>query len=145
MSDFGWTKKRSEAAIHLSLGYTVAETAGIVGIAERTIYRWKNIPEFAEEVDRLSLMTDIAGRAQRLRIAKRMIREKGYKSDKDLLDWLKYAQGETDGVRLDLAALVEAAASVADSGQGGVREGEPPEGSENAAGDMDGTPSPDLS
>ena len=67
--------------------------------------------EFSAEVDRLSLMVDIAGRAERLRIAMRLVRAKGYQSDRDLLDWLKYAQSETDGVKLDLTKL---AALVAD-------------------------------
>ena len=29
-------------------------------------------------------------------------------TSKDLLEWLKYAQGETDGVKLDMAMLLEA-------------------------------------
>jgi hypothetical protein len=116
---FKWTKKRSEAAIMLSLGHTVEETAAKVKVAERTLYNWKGEDEFAEEVDRLSLMTDIAGRAERLRIAKRMIRNMGYNSKKDLLEWLKYAQSETDGVKLELTALLEAATSMADPGQAG--------------------------
>jgi len=36
-----------------------------------------------------------------------------------VLDWLKFAQGETDGIKLDiskLAAVAENAASMADSG-----------------------------
>jgi len=131
MIDFKWTKKREQAAIFLSLGYTNLEAAEKAGVSEGTIYRWKNVPQFAEEVDRLSLMTDIAGRAKRLRIAKRIIRDKQNASEKDLLDWLKYAQGETDGIRLDLAALIEAASSVADSGQSGVRESEPQENGED--------------
>ena len=49
--------------------------------------------------------------AERLRIAMRLVRAKGYQSDRDLLDWLKYAQSETDGVKLDLTKL---AALVAD-------------------------------
>ena len=120
MTGFKWKDKNSNAAILLSLGYTVEEVAKKAGVKARTIYRWKNDTEFSEEVDRLSLMTDISGRAERLRIAKRMIRHKGYDSKKDLLDWLKYAQGETDGVKLDLAAFAEAAASMADSRQDGI-------------------------
>ena len=73
MTGFKWKDKNSKAAIALSLGYTVEEAAEQAGVKPRTIYRWKESPEFSEEVDRLSLMTDIAGRAERLRIAKRMI------------------------------------------------------------------------
>lgn len=69
--------------------------------------------EFSAEVDRLSLMVGIASRAERLRIAKRvirqMVRDDNYVwTEKDLLDWLKFAQGETDGVKLDMAAIAEA-------------------------------------
>ena len=123
---FKWTKNKNIAAIYLAGGYTIRETADEAGVKERTIYLWKKIPEFAAEVDCLSLMTDIAGRAERLRIAKKVIRQmidkesKKFKTSKDLLDWLKYAQGETDGIKLDLAALTEVAASMADSGSSGT-------------------------
>ena len=125
---FKWTKNRENAAIFLSMGYTVREVSEKVGVTERTIYKWKNRGEFSAEVDRLSLMTDIAGRAERLRIAKKIIRSKIDKetkefiTSKDVLDWLKYAQSETDGVKLDLAALAEAASSMADSGSSGAGE-----------------------
>jgi len=116
LSAFKWTKKRSDAALELSRGYTQQETAEKVGITERTIRRWKKYPEFQAEVNRLSLMVDIAGRAERLRVAMRVIRQIGYNTDRDLLDWLKYAQGETDGVKLDLTALFEDAPPMAGSG-----------------------------
>jgi hypothetical protein len=72
-----------------------------------------NEPEFTQEVDRLSLMIEVANRAHRLRIANRVIRqmvkdEETIPTSKDLLDWLKYAQGETDGVKLDLMSLLNA-------------------------------------
>jgi hypothetical protein len=49
--------------------------------------------------------------AERLRIAQKVIRQKVEKelieTEKDLLDWLKFAQGETDGVeRLRIAQRV---------------------------------------
>lgn len=113
VSGFKWTSKKEKVAILLSLGYTIEESAKQAGVTERTVYNWKKKVAFIAEVDRLSLMTDIAGRAERLRIAKRMIRNKKEDSSKDLLDWLRYAQGETDGIKLDLAALVEATTSVA--------------------------------
>ncbi len=34
--------------------------------------------------------------------------ENGIETDKDLLDWLKIAQSETDGIKLDLADLADA-------------------------------------
>ena len=56
-------------------------------------------------------MSDIANRAERLRIIMKVVRartgEDGtLKTDKDVLDWIKLAQSETDGVRLNLAALL---------------------------------------
>ncbi len=72
-------------------------------------------------------MTGISARAERLRLAKRVVRSKILdgvpQSDKDLLEWLKYAQSETDGIKLDLAAFAAAFAtddaSVADARQAG--------------------------
>jgi ParB-like chromosome segregation protein Spo0J len=104
---FKWTKKREKAACDLADGRTQHEVAQSAGTSRSTIQRWLDDPEFAEEVDRLTLMTGIAVKAERLRIAKRMVR--GVKwTKRDILDWLKYAQGETDGLRLDLAELLAA-------------------------------------
>lgn len=95
----------------LAEGYTQAEAAQAAKVAERTVQRWVADPEFSAEVDRLTHMVGIAMRAERLRIAMRAVRQKTkggiMVTEKDLLDWLKYAQGETDGVKLDLAALLE--------------------------------------
>lgn len=109
---FKWTSKRKEAALSLGSGYTERETAASVGVSKSSISRWKRHPDFAAEVDRLSLMVDIASRAERLRIAMRLARQKVHDdgtvdSDRDLLDWLKFAQSETDGVKLDLVKLQE--------------------------------------
>lgn len=112
MADFKWTKKRMDAAFMLAEGYLIREVANEIGISERTIYRWKNEPTFSEEVDRLTFMLGVATRAERLRVAKRVVRgrlEFGIPpSEKDLLDWLKYLQGETDGIKLDLTSMLEA-------------------------------------
>ena len=112
-SDFEWTSKREMAALTLARGETRAAAAEAAGVSERSIYSWMNVPEFAEEVDRLTLMVDVASRAHRLRIANRVIRQMVKDGEiiptvKDLLDWLKYAQGETDGVKLDLVTLLDA-------------------------------------
>ena len=57
-------------------------------------------------------MRGIAIKAERMRIAKRAVRQmvKGelVETKKDLLDWLKYAQMETEGIRLDLTELLDA-------------------------------------
>lgn len=119
-SHFKWTKKRGEAALMLAQGYPQEEVAEEVGITRRTIYSWLRHPEFSAEVNRLSLMVNIASRAERLRLAMRIVRELGDKTDKDLLDWLKYAQMETDGVKLDLTSLADAFGLLAGSGQRGT-------------------------
>lgn len=122
MSAFKWSEKSTAAAIALADGKTQEVAAQEAGVTARTIRRWLRVSEFAEEVDRLSLMVGIASRAERLRIAKRVARQFIHDqgpvlTDKDLLDWLKFAQGETDGLKLDLAAIAEAAAFVAGTRQ----------------------------
>jgi hypothetical protein len=112
MSGFRWSENASKAAIALAEGKTRKEVAFEHGIDERTVYRWLANEEFSAEVDRLSLMVGIASRAQRLRIAQRVIKQKvgdiRVVTDKDLLDWLKFAQSETDGIKLDIAKLATA-------------------------------------
>lgn len=112
MADFRWTKQRNEAAIALADGRTRRDVCQEYAIPERTLYNWLAHPDFAAEVDRLSLMTGIASRAERLRIAKRVARQlatdDSVTTDKDLLDWLKFAQSETDGIKLDAAKFLAA-------------------------------------
>jgi|GEM_PF-5716308 len=120
MSAFKWTKWKSDAAISLAEGHTIKEVAKQIKKNERTVYRLKADMEFTQEVDRLSLMIGVASRAERLRIAQRVARQlvdkKGIVlTEKDLLDWLKFAQSETDGIKLDLTSLVETSSPVADS------------------------------
>lgn len=111
MTGFKWTGPREQAALAFAEGYTVEEVAAQIGVTERTLYRWRADTEFANEVDRLSQMVGIATRAERLRIAMRVIRQKirtgEIETTRDVLDWLKYAQGETDGLKLDLTAILE--------------------------------------
>jgi hypothetical protein len=116
---FKWNEKRSEVALALAQGYTWDDVIEDCQVSRGTISNWKKHPDFSAEVDRLSCMIDISSRAQRLRIAMNIIRQKIDRSDKDLLEWLKYAQGETDGVKLHLAALLEAQAPMADTGPKG--------------------------
>lgn len=129
MSVYKWTPEKVEAAMMLAEGYTYKQVGGQIGKTEKTIYRWMMDTEFSAEVDRLSLMVGIASKAERLRLAKRIIRAKCstdiMASDKDVLDWLKFAQSETDGANLNLAGLLttftENVAPVASEGQGGNR------------------------
>jgi uncharacterized protein YerC len=129
MAEFTWNKKKQEVAILLADGYTGAETSAKTGVSERTIYRWKNDIEFQTEVDRLSLMVGMANKGERLRLAKKIIRKftaKEHPTQKDLLEWVKYAQSETDGIKLDIASLINAATSMAGSGfEGDNSEKEP--------------------
>lgn len=109
---FDWNEKTCEAAKLLAQGFTNQEVAERVGISERTLYRWQTDVEFSTEIDRLTLMIGVSARAERLRIAQRVARQSMQSgmvaTDKDLLDWLKFAQSETDGIKLDLAALAAA-------------------------------------
>jgi transposase-like protein len=127
MSVYQWTQDKSLAAMMLAEGHTYKQVAAEIGKAEKTIYRWTLDAEFSAEVDRLSLMVGIASKAERLRLAKRIVRAKCTSdimaSDKDVLDWLKFAQSETDGANLNLAglftSLTEDAAPLASEGSGG--------------------------
>lgn len=102
MSEFKWTEKSRAAAAALADGQTRAQAAAAADITDRQLYRWLNNPEFAAEVDQLTLLTGIAVRAERLRIIKRIVRQKvgddgPIPTEKDILDWLKFAQSETNG------------------------------------------------
>jgi len=121
---FDWTEQRSRAAVALAEGKTQKQVAQEVEAGERTIRDWLANPDFAAEVDRLSLMVGIASRAERLRLAMRVVRERtkgeAPETDRDLLEWLKFAQSETDGIKLSLTAQLAAVSTtetpVADSG-----------------------------
>lgn len=113
ISVFEWNTERSRAAILLAEGRTQKEVAAEIEITDRTIRNWLEEPVFAEEVDRLSLMIGIASRAERLRLTQRIIRQKvredgTIQTERDLLEWLKYAQSETDGIKLDLSKFAAA-------------------------------------
>lgn len=107
---FDWTDERSAAALLLAEGRPKAEVAREINVDPSTIFRWLTVAEFSAEVDRLSLMISIASRAERLRIAMRVARQKVKEdgtiaTEKDILDWLKFAQSETDGIKLDLTKI----------------------------------------
>jgi hypothetical protein len=110
---FDWTPERTSAVLALAEGKTRKQAATEAQVSETTIYEWLKVPEFLAEMDRLSLMVGIAGRAERLRIAMRVARQKVNEegrvmTEKDLLDWLKFAQSETDGAKIDAAAFLAA-------------------------------------
>ena len=123
--DFKWTIKKEKTALALANGFTQEEAAVQVGISSRTIRRWLNNAEFACEIDRLTHMVGIATRAERIRIAMRVVRGRMQHltippSKRDLLEWLKYIQSETDGVKLDLTSLFEDALAMAGGGSAGA-------------------------
>lgn len=69
------------------------------GVSERTVYRWKKHPEFQRKVDEIIQDIDIAQKAERIKIAKKVIKQKlehdkNKLSNKDILDWLKYVGEE---------------------------------------------------
>lgn len=113
-SAFNWTPARSTAAAALAAGMTQVRAAEEAGVTDRTLRNWLAHTEFAEEVDRLTLMTGIATRAERLRLAKRVVAQfeddetGNIRTARDPLDWIKLAQSETDGAKLDLVALLDA-------------------------------------
>ena len=121
-SAFQWSDKSESAAQGLAEGKTQKQVAADVDISDRTLRRWLEHDEFKDEVDRLSLLTAVATRAYRLRITNRIIRQKvkdegKVETDKDILDWLKFAQSETDGSRSDIADRI-AALIASDTSQG---------------------------
>lgn len=116
MAGFKWTDKADGVAAMLAEGYTQKEAAEKYGISLRTVERWHADIEFREEVDNLSLMVGIAHRGARLRLVQRVVRARisatgAVITEKDLLDWLKYAQSETDGIKLNLDQAFNAAAA----------------------------------
>lgn len=105
IAPFEWDERRSVAATLLASGHTFEEAGREAGVTRKTVHEWNKHPDFAAEVDRLTLISDVALRAFRLRMAMRIVRSKGEKSRRDLLEWLKYVQSETDGAKLDIAAI----------------------------------------
>src|SRR5215212_8867078 len=99
-----WSSTRTKVAFALAEGQARA-VAHAIGVCRKTICNWLCVTEFAAEVDRLSCMIDIASRAERVRIAMRAVRQKvravgTVETEKDVLDWLKYPQSETTGIKL---------------------------------------------
>ena len=109
-TQFHWSSKRQKAALALAEGQSQQAVAESIGVCRKTICNWLCVTQFAAEVDRLSCMIDISSRAERLRMAMRVVRQRvqadgTVKSYKDVLDWLKYAQSETTGIKLGLSTM----------------------------------------
>ena len=112
---FVWDDLADTAAEMLANGYTIKETAATIGVSSRTIDNWKKHPDFQKELDNLSVMVGAASKAERMRIAKRIIRKldppdskrRRAPTNKDLLDWLKYVQVEAEGAKVNIDGLLE--------------------------------------
>jgi hypothetical protein len=120
ISEFQWTPSRVRAAELLSEGQTNKQVGDAVEVTERTIYNWKLETVFSTEVDRLTLTRDVASRAERVRIARRMLLKKvasgaieDLESSKDPLDILKFIQSETNGAICSVPELEQLAAILA--------------------------------
>lgn len=107
---FEWNPERSEAALQLAQGKSQQKSADAAGVSKQSIVNWLKHPDFAAEVDKLSLMVGPASKAERVRIAMRVIQQKvrddGTLDTKaDLLDWVKFVSTEISGLTiLGLAA-----------------------------------------
>jgi len=90
------------AAAALACGRGRADAGRVAGVTRRTVQRWQGRADFAAEVKRLALARDDAMRTARTVAAARLARSRrgsvptGAASRRDVLEWLRYAQGETD-------------------------------------------------
>ena len=122
-----WDPKWDEAVKMLAQGYTIKETAEVVGVTDRTIYNWKNNEAFEAELDRLSVTYGLASKAARTRLLMQMARQKINEDgtleldDTSLMDIIKEMRMQIEGTRIDIttlySAISEEARSVARTGQ----------------------------
>lgn len=111
IKEWVWTEERAKACCMLAEGKSIAGVAKEIGCSTDTIDNWRGAPEFASEVDRLTLMTGIALPAHRMRIIKaaidqRIAEDGTVLSKKDILEWMKLANEEMEGVRTTLLAAL---------------------------------------
>jgi hypothetical protein len=105
LKSFAGLQNEQKPRSHSRKGKASKRLRRLSGVCRKTICNWLCATEFVAEVDRLSCMIDISSRAERLRIAMRVVRHKVREdgtpeTEKDLLDWLKYAQSETTGIKV---------------------------------------------
>jgi len=92
------TSTQRLAAELLAEGHNQKRVAEMLSLHPHTITRWKRNNDFQALIDELSAATGAASKAERIRIAKRVVRQKMQSeswSKKDLLDWLRYIREET--------------------------------------------------
>lgn len=104
---FKWDEVTNEACRLLAIGKTQEYVAVQISVPRGTIAHWAVHPEFRNEMNRLTLITGLALRSERIRLAMQIIDKKiAGSSKKDVLDWIKFLQSETDGARIDVTALL---------------------------------------
>ena len=111
IKEWVWNEDRAKACCMLAEGKSITLVAKEIGCSADTIDAWRGAPEFAAEVDRLTLMTGIALPAHRMRIIKaaidqRIAEDGTVLSKKDILEWMKLANEEMEGVRTTLLAAL---------------------------------------
>ena len=110
-----WTKKKNAFVEMAAEGEKIVDIARKLDMSIHTAYHWNENPVIREEINRLSLMFGIASKAERVRIAKRVVRQKllgdHVRTKKDILDWLKYVAKETEDVHLHFADLIRSLAA----------------------------------
>lgn len=129
-------ERKEKAVFLLAMGHTIDEAAKEIGVSEKTIDNWKREPEFLARLDEVSLTVGVALKAERLRMANRIARKLASNrkpTTKDLLDWLKFAQSETDGSKVHVNANVNTTAVnfyIPDNGRGDTQTPEEAKGDE---------------
>jgi hypothetical protein len=111
------TPQQLSAAYALSLGLSNSEAAQLAGVSRTTLWRWLTHDhrgmEYKAFISRLTFLTGLARRSERLAMAKRMARhlydkemEEGQKRHTSL-DWFRHVaelSGETEPVPVPLGA-----------------------------------------
>lgn len=91
---WNWTPARKKAALMMASGLkTQIEIANELSVAEETISRWKQYPDFIKEVERLTFLQENATRAGIVRKALKAldIKENNISEDKNtFLDYLEF-------------------------------------------------------
>jgi len=90
---WNWTPKRKQAAIMMSTGLkSQTEIAAELSIAEETVSRWKQYPDFMREVERLTFQQENATRAGIVRQALKAMNVKKNHVAEDRSTFLDYLE-----------------------------------------------------
>lgn len=99
---FDWDEVRLKAAELIAKGENRESIAKSLGIADRTIRRWGEHPEFRRKIDEIIQDIDIAQKAERIKIAKKEIQrvrkrlelDEDHPTSRDLVALLRYVGEE---------------------------------------------------